>query len=730
MPATGIHLIGEVPWGTHFCQFYEDERDLVDLLVPYFEAGLAHDELCMWITSAPLQVEEATAALRRAGVDVEAYTRAGQLKILDHRDWYLRGGRFDAARVLRDWESELDAGVARGFEGLRLSGNTFWLEQSLWHDFTEYEAAVDEVIRRLPMLALCTYSLRRCGAIEILDVMSNHAFALIKRAGRWQVIESAERKKIEASLRTSEERYRSLFNGMAEGFALHEIVCDAEGRPSDYRFLDINPAFERLTGLRRDQVVGRLMSEVLPDEDRAWVEKYGRVALTGEVVHFDNFAPTLDRHYEVFSYRPAPGQFAVIFHDVTELKLAEARLAEANRLKDEFLANLSHELRTPLNAILGWAELLSQREFDAETTRRAIQTIARNAKAQAQLVSDVLDLSRIVAGRTRLTLQDTDLGPIVLQAMETIRPAAEAKGVAVDADLPSSPVVVSGDPDRLQQVFWNLLSNAVKFTPAGGRVGVRVRRADRFAGVEVRDSGAGIAPAFLPFVFDRFSQRDTSSSRRHGGLGLGLAIVRHLVELHGGSVQAASEGEGAGSVFTVSLPVRQAAANAAGGAASAPEGAAPAVVPLAGIAVVVVDDEADARELVRTVLEQEGAAVRVAGSAAEALALLREQVPDLLVADIGMPGEDGYALIRRVRAGEDCRIARLPAVALTAYGRDEDRLRVLQAGFQQHVAKPLLPGELVAVAASLVRLSPDAARAVAGGGRPAAGRPPGGHLSS
>jgi CheY-like chemotaxis protein len=230
------------------------------------------------------------------------------------------------------------------------------------------------------------------------------------------------------------------------------------------------------------------------------------------------------------------------------------------------------------------------------------------------------------------------------------------------------------------------------------------------AGVEVRDSGIGIDPAFLPFVFDRFSQRDTSSSRQHGGLGLGLAIVKHLVELHGGSVRAASEGEGAGSVFTVNLPLREAVAAAAGGAGGI---TAPADVPaegatLAGIFIVVVDDAADARELVRTVLEQEGATVTVAGSAGEALALLRERVPDLLVADIGMPGEDGYALIRRVRAGEDCRIARLPAVALTAYGREEDRLRVLQAGFQQHVAKPLLPGELVAVAASLVRLSPEA----------------------
>ena len=710
MRASGLDVIGDVPWGTHFCQFYDDEHDLVDLLVPYFKAGLERRELCMWVTSAPLQVEEAKAALRSASVDVDACTRDGQLKILDHRDWYLRGGVFDARRVLHDWVEELEAARGRGLEGLRLSGNTFWLEGPLWRDFTEYEAAVDEVITRLPMLALCTYSLRRCGAAEILDVMSNHAFALIKRAGQWQVIASAERRKIEASLRESEERYRSLFNGMTEGFALHEIVCDGDGRPCDYRFLDINPAFERLTGLRRDEVIGRLMSEVLPGEDPAWVARYGRVALTGEPVHFDNYAPTLERHYEVFSYSPAPRQFAVIFLDVTELKLAEARLADANRLKDEFLATLSHELRTPLNAILGWSELLSRQQFDPATTRRAIETIARNAKAQAQLVSDVLDLSRIVAGRMRLAVQRVDLQPIVQEALDGVRPAAEAKRIRLEFEPAAAPVAVSGDADRLRQVFWNLLSNAVKFTPPEGAVRISLRQTETGAGIEVHDSGIGIPPDFLPFVFNRFSQHDRSTSRQHGGLGLGLAIVKHLVELHGGDVRAASDGPGHGSVFTVSLPVRPEleaawqAEDGQGRRVAAEQSSEPLAV-LAGVTVLAVDDEADARDLVRAVLEQHGARVTVAASTEEAIGLIREHAPSVLVADIGMPGEDGFSLVRRIRAGEAGRLTGLPAVALTAYGREEDRVRVLQAGFQQHVAKPLFPDELVAVVASLARLS-------------------------
>ncbi len=710
MRRTGLDLIGGVPWGTHFCQFYDHYLELVEVLVPYFKAGLDNRELCMWITSAPLQVEEAKAALRGAGVDVDGRERAGQLKVIDHRDWYFRGGSFDAARVLHDWVEQLEAGRRRGLEGLRLSADTFWLERSLWGDFTEYEAQVDEAAGRHPVIALCTYSLPRCGAAETLDVMSNHSFALVKRRGQWKVIESGERRKIEASLRASEERYRSLFNGMTEGFALHEVVLDSGGRASDYRFLEINPAFERLTGLRRDEIVGRLMSEVLPDEDPVWTKIYGRVAQTGEPVHFDRHAPSLGRHYEVFCYRPAEGQFAVVFHDVTELKRAEAKLAEANRLKDEFLANLSHELRTPLNAILGWSDLLSRREFDPATTRRAIETIARNARAQAQLVSDVLDLSRIVAGRMRVVPQRVQVEPILLEALDALGPAADAKGVRLELGASAAHLTVSADADRLRQVLWNLLSNAVKFTPKEGTVRVTARRAGSQAEIEVRDSGIGIPPDFLPFVFDRFSQEDATSSRQHSGLGLGLAIVKHLVELHGGTVHAESDGSGRGAVFTVSLPLQEGNerlpvgeeyARTAGGGADRGGEHAPS---LAGISVLAVDDEPDARDLVRAVLEQHGAAVTVAASVAEAIGALHERTPHLLVADIGMPGEDGFALIRRLRAGEVPGAASLPAVALTAYGREEERVRMLEAGFQQHVAKPPFPAELVAVVASLARL--------------------------
>ena len=699
MRDSGLAIIGGVPWGTHFCQFYENKQDLLATLVPYFAAGLANNEFCMWVTSAPLQAGEARAAMRAAVPSLDALVERGQIKILDYADWYTVGGSFDANRVLQGWVSELEAAVARGFEGLRLSGNTFWLEQATWRDFTEYEAAVDGVIGRYPMLAMCTYSLDRCGAVEIVDVMSNHAFALIKRAGEWQVIESAERRKIEAALRESEQRYRSLFNGMTEGFALHEIVCNGEGKPIDYRFLDVNPAFERLTGLGRDTVLGRLVTELLPDEDPAWVETYGRVALTGEPAHFDNYSPVLRRHYDVFAYRPAPRQFAVLFVDVTEQRRAEQQLAEASRLKDEFLATLSHELRTPLHAILGWAELLADGRLDPESAAHAAGIIVRNAKAQSQLVSDVLDVSRIVAGKLRLDLREVDLAAVLADAIEVVRPAADAKGIAVTAHTLAGNLRVTGDPDRLQQVLWNLLSNAVKFTGQGGCVSVELRRTDSQLAIVVRDTGIGIDPDFMPHLFGRFWLADSSTSRQHSGLGLGLAIVRHLVELHGGTVHAASDGVGRGATFTVQLPVRavRESFESRGGSPDVEvAGRKPAAAGiLEGLTVLVVDDEADARELLNAVLSRHGVRVLAASSGPDARALALADVPDVVLADIGMPGEDGYEFLRRLRAEGGPRLQLVPVVALTAYGRREDRVRALAAGFQQHLTKPVVAEELV-----------------------------------
>jgi CheY-like chemotaxis protein/two-component sensor histidine kinase len=382
------------------------------------------------------------------------------------------------------------------------------------------------------------------------------------------------------------------------------------------------------------------------------------------------------------------------------LRAALAAAEEANRLKDEFLAVLSHELRTPLNAILGWARMLRAGMLKDDDVGRALETIERNAQAQAQLIEDLLDVSRIVSGKLRLEMRTVDIGDVVSEAIDTVRPTADARGVVLTSAI--SPVgPVSGDAQRLQQVIWNLLSNSIKFSPRGGAVNVRVENGPANVRIVVGDTGQGIDADLLPYVFDRFRQGASSPGKaRRKGLGLGLAIVRHLVEAHGGSVSAASDGPGKGATFTVELPLMVGAIEAL----HAPETYAQRLqtsLSLDGISVLVVDDEADARDLLLIALRQYGADVRVAVSADDAEALLAERCPDVLVSDIEMPDVNGYDLIRRLRRSDRAELRRLPAVALTAYARTEDRMKALLAGFQTHVPKPVEPAELVTVIASL-----------------------------
>ena len=379
---------------------------------------------------------------------------------------------------------------------------------------------------------------------------------------------------------------------------------------------------------------------------------------------------------------------------------ARRHAEEANRMKDEFLATLSHELRTPLNAILGWVQVLRTGKLDVASSSRALETIERNARSQAQLIGDLLDVSRIITGKLRLDFKPVALPRVIDAVLESVKPAADAKDIRLTLSLEPLGSPMLGDSDRLQQVIWNLLSNAIKFTPRGGEVGVRVRGEGPNAVLQVSDSGAGIRADFLPYVFDRFRQADGTLTRTHGGLGLGLSIVRHLVELHGGTVEVGSEGEGRGATFTVRLPLRT-------GAAAEPAEERPAQKAwnrpdlLAHLRVLVVEDEADTRELLVMALEQCGAEVLAFGSVPEALEAFDRELPHVLVSDIGVPEEDGYSLIRKIRSREPERGGDVPAAALTAYARSEDRQRALEAGFQTHLAKPVAPSELVAAVARL-----------------------------
>jgi signal transduction histidine kinase/CheY-like chemotaxis protein len=381
---------------------------------------------------------------------------------------------------------------------------------------------------------------------------------------------------------------------------------------------------------------------------------------------------------------------------------------EASRLKDEFLATVSHELRTPLTAILGWAHMLRTGQFDRQNVPGVYETIERNARAQAQLIDDLLDVSRIITGKLRIDIRTVAPDSFVESAIEAVRPGADSKGVRVQKIIDTGLTAISGDPVRLQQVVWNLLSNAVKFTPRGGLVQVRLERVNSHVEITVSDTGQGISPEFLPHVFDRFRQADQRITRQHGGLGLGLAIVRHLVELHGGTVRADSEGVGRGSSFTVMLPVAPVLldADADADARSAARETLPAYDGpdrLDGVRILLVDDERDTLEMLKVGLNFSGAEVALAGSASEALETLAAFAPDVLISDIGMPEVDGYELMRKIRALPAEKGGRVPAVALTAYARTEDRLQALRAGYQMHVPKPVELAELVAVISSLAQ---------------------------
>ncbi len=388
----------------------------------------------------------------------------------------------------------------------------------------------------------------------------------------------------------------------------------------------------------------------------------------------------------------------------------------ANRAKDEFLATVSHELRTPLNAIAGWVQILRKNVSDAESFAHGIEIIDRNVKMQTKIIEDILDVSRIITGKLNFDVTPVNLVPVIEAALESVRLAAEVKAIRIQTVLNDSASLVSGDPNRLQQIVWNLVSNAIKFTPKAGTVSVGLERAGSQAEITVSDTGKGISAEFLPFVFDRFRQADSTSTRHHSGLGLGLAIVRHLVELHGGTVHATSEGEEQGATFIVRLPLlvsRHTEGFLAGNAAqfsgdNQEPSLAAEIEPmfidttkLDGLRVLIVDDEADAREMLQVMLTQFGAEVKVSGSAKEALKVLERWLPEILVSDVGMPDEDGYALIQKVRELVPESGGQIPAIALTGYAMPEDRQRLISAGYQVHLTKPVELVELVNVIASL-----------------------------
>ena len=560
-------------------------------------------------------------------------------------------------------------------------------------------------------------------------------------------------KQAEQALQAGEHRFRSIFETVAvslweEDFSevivaldrlKREGVTDFRGYFREHpdfvrraldlvRILDVNDATVRLFKAgSKGALLGALPDIFGPESLPVFEEELIAIAEGRTRFESEALLKTLkgDRRYVFFTMVLPPSEasrqralFSVF--DLTERRqheLERVRLLQSERqareeaerasaVKDEFLATLSHELRTPLNAILGWVRLVEKRPDDAAMTSEAIAVIARNARAQADLIADLLDMNRIMSGKVLLELHDVTLADVIAQSIEAIRPAADAKQVGLTSALDPTTGTVRGDGVRLQQILWNLLSNAVKFTPKGGNIRVSLTRIDGQAEIVVSDTGVGIDLKFLPFVFDRFRQADASTTREHGGLGLGLSIVRHLVDLHGGIVRAESAGPGRGATFTIRLPIEQVPLPAVHRPPRRdPEVRAPDEIDLAGVTVLAVDDQPDARELLKVVLERCHAKVLTAASADEALDLLERARPDIVLCDIGMPGKDGYGFIRDVRHRHD----QVPALAVTAFAHKEDRIRALRAGYQGQIAKPIEPTELVTVIAAIVRMSRDVA---------------------
>ncbi|HET7824217.1 MAG TPA: MEDS domain-containing protein [Anaeromyxobacter sp.] len=1000
--STGLEVVGDAPWGTHFCAFYETPEDLREILVPYFKAGLEGGEFCMWVTSPPLGVDAAWEALAQAVPDLESYRRRGRIEILPHTDWYLRGGTFDSQRVLDGWVAKLEEGVSRGCAGLRLTGNTFWLEKGDWTSFAEYEAAVDAVLGRYRMLALCTYASDRCGVSEVADVIRNHQFALIKREGRWQQFESCDRRRMQdaiavererlavtlhsigdavvgtdtegrvttmnlvaeeltgwtraeasgqpvgdvfrivregteepandpvrkvlaegtaavlanhtelvardgrrlpiddsaapirgpagellgavlvfrdasatrraekereatiAALRESEERYRLLFQNMLDGFAYCRMLYDARGLPDDFVYLDVNGAFEKLTGLR--DVVGRRVTELIPGVKGSHpelFETYARVARTGRPERFEiDFRP-LGKWFSISVYSPQPDHFVAVFDDVTarrsgeerirrqnavlagiarifrqaltceteedlgraclsvveevtksrfgfvgelnprtnrlddiavsdpgwdvcraglpprhggrvpigfevrgiygrvlrdgkgfftndpgshpdrigtppghpplkaflgvpllhagrtigmvavanrgggygdedlecaealapaivqallrkraeeEVRSANAQLTDAARRKDDFLSMLSHELRNPLAPIRNSIHVLEKADPAGEQARHAKEVIRRQSEHLARIVDDLLDVTRIARGKIEVKRAPLDLGTLVRRAGEDHTVLMRDRGLEFAVVLPREPLWTDGDATRLAQVVGNLLHNAAKFTAQGGRVELALEAARGGAEIHVRDTGVGMEPEFIERVFEPFVQAERTMARTDGGLGLGLALVKAVAELHGGSVRAASAGPGKGSEFVVRLPVVDAAA-----AALAPP---PRIARAeASRRVLIIDDNRDAADSLAQIVEMFGHVAEIAYDGPSGVARAKENCPDVILCDIGLPGMNGYEVVQALRGDAALRAARMFAVS--GHAQPEDRKKALEAGFDRHIAKPL-----------------------------------------
>ena len=581
--ASGLHALGDISWGSHFCHFYFDQMDLVDTLVPYFKAGLENHEQCLWVTSQPLLAHEARTLLKKAVPRLQEFEENGQIEIINYQDWYLRHGRTDADVTLQSWVDYQYRALEKGYKGLRLTGNTYWLEKDDWAAFTEYESKVNATFSRHRIVGLCSYCMDRSGSRDVFDVVRNHDFALLRQDGQWELLESVKARSENGNLQTLNRELKS------------------------------------------------------------------------------------------------------------SLKQAQKAAESASRVKTEFLANMSHEIRTPLGAILGFSDLLKESDLSDQDKKDFIEVIQRNGTALSRLVDDILDIAKVEADM--LKIEKLSFSPIELleEIVAIFIPSTRMKSVTIRTEFsPRFPATIQSDPTRLRQILINLIGNAVKFTDKG-TISIQaefVAKPQPKILFRIQDQGIGIHKEHQPSLFQAFKQADGSMTRRFGGTGLGLYLSRRLAQALDGDVVLEKSAPGEGSVFVATIGV-DAAELTEGSPAG--ERAAEPQRELEGYRILIAEDLADNRLLIKHMLRSTGAQCTFAKDGREAVAMASDQEFDLILMDLQMPTMDGYSAVEILRKSG----LRKPIIALSAHAMLEDRIKSGLAGFDGHVTKPILREELM-----------------------------------